>query len=178
MSRIQQIPFEQATGERAEVYSAIKGMLGKVPNLFQAIGSSPRALKTFLGIGGGLRGGLLSGAEQEAIALTVAQANGCDYCLAAHTVLGKMNGIKEDEILLNRQAQSEDEKRSALLQLSAEIVAKRGNISDTTYNNFINAGFTEAHIPEVLLSVVQNIFTNYFNNLNRTEVDFPTAPGL
>ena len=175
MSRISQVSVEQATGERAELYTAIKATLGSVPNLFQAVGASPRALKTFLGIGAGLRGGLLSGAESEAIALAVAQANGCDYCLAAHTVVGGMRGLKGEEVIRNRRAESSDPKRNALLTLVSEIVTKKGRVSDATYQAFINAGYTEAHVPEVLLVVTENIFTNYFNNLNGTDVDFPPA---
>ena len=175
MSRIQQTSFEQATGERAEIYSGIKKSIGLVPNLYQAIGSSPRALKVLLGIGGGLKGGLISAADQESIALAVAQANGCDYCLSAHSAIGKMMGSTEEEIILNRRGKSNDKKREALLKLVSEIVTEKGRISDATYNGFLAAGFTEAHVPEVVMSVVQSIYTNYFNNLNQTEVDFPAA---
>lgn len=178
MSRITGVPFENATGERAEIYSAIKGQLGGVPNLFRSIGESPRALKTFLGIGAGLKGGLLSGQEQNSIALAVAQLNGCDYCLAAHTALGKLGGHKEEEIIKNRKGQSGDLKRDALMRLVSELVAEKGRTSEQTYKNFLAAGYTEAHFPEVLLSIVQNVYTNYFNNFNGTEVDFPLAPNL
>lgn len=178
MSRITGVPLEKATGERAEIYSAIKGQLGAVPNLFRAIGESPRALKTFLGIGAGLKGGLLTGQEQNSIALAVAQMNGCDYCLAAHTALGKMGGHKEEEIIKNRKGQSDDLKRDALIKLVTEIVSEKGRASEQTYNNFLAAGYTHAHLPEVLLSIVQNVYTNYFNNFNGTEVDFPSAPKI
>lgn len=173
MARIEPISFERATGERANLYTGIRDLLGKVPNLYQSIAASTRALRTFLGISQGLRGGLFSNAEREAVALTVAELNGCDYCLAAHTTLGAMVRINPDEIIENRKAQSSDPKRNALLKLTAEFVRERGRVSDDTFKNFKAAGFTEAHIPELLLIVAENIYTNYFNNFNRTEIDFP-----
>ncbi len=178
MSRLSKVTAEQAEGKTAELYGAIKASLGGVPNLFQGLGTNPRALEIFLGIGGGLRGGSLNLREQGSIALTVAQRNSCDYCLAAHTVLGKMGGLSENEMLANRQGGSEDQKKNALIKFVGEVVDKRGNVSDETLRSFRAAGYTDAHVGEILLSVVQNIYTNYFNNLNRTEVDFPAAPQL
>jgi len=175
MSRIQKITVEQATGETAELYYGIKKAIGVLPNLYQSVGTSSRALKLLLGIGGGLKGGLLSAGDQESIALAVAQSNGCDYCLAAHSTIGKMMGSPEEEVLLNRKGKSKDQKREALLKLVSEIVAEKGRVSDATYKGFLAAGFTEAHVPEVLMSVVQSVYTNYFNNFNQTEVDFPAA---
>lgn len=178
MSRITPIEVNKATGQLSEMYGAIKAGLGSVPNMFQALGVSPRALSGFLGLGASLKGGLLSPSEVESIALAVAEANGCEYCLAAHSTLGKMRGIKDDEIIRNRKGHSDDSKRQALLALVGEIVKSKGRVSDQTFNAFISAGYTEAHVPEVLVVVVENIFTNYFNNLNGTTVDFPAASKL
>lgn len=178
MARLKSVKVEDAQGKTTELYSAIKGALGGVPNLFQALGNSPKALEIFLGIGGGLKGSLLSAPEQESIALTVAQANGCDYCLSAHTVLGGMVKLTPEEMVANRKGTSSDPKRKALIELTKEIVSEKGRVSDRALSSFKNAGYTDAHVPEVLLSVIQNIYTNYFNNLNQTEVDFPQAPKI
>ena len=173
MSRIKGISPEAATGHTAEVYGNIKKALGKVPNLFQGIGVNSNALQTFLGIGPSIK--LLSGAEQETIALVVAQKNNCSYCLAAHTLLGSMHGLNKDESIRIRKGASSDSKRQALINLVNEIVVEKGHVSDKALNDFRGVGYTDAHIPEVLLSVVQNIYTNYFNHINQTEVDFPAA---
>lgn len=173
MPRLNAITPAQATGHTAEVYSAIKKSLGKVPNLYQGIGVNSNVLQTVLSIGPSLK--LLNGTEQETIALAVAQLNNCDYCLAAHTLLGGMNGLKKEETIRIRQGKSEDSKRQVLVQLVIEIVREKGHVSDNTLNEFRSVGYTDAHVPEVLLSVVQNIYTNYFNHINRTEVDFPAA---
>lgn len=179
MSRLKKVSVEAAEGKTAELYSAIKGSLGGVPNLFQALGNNPRALEIFLGIGGGLKGGHLSGVEQGAIALTVAQFNGCDYCLAAHTAIGSgVLKLSNEEMSANRKGTSTDKKRQALIELTRQIVGEKGHVSDSALASFRAAGYTDAHVPEVLLAVIQNVFTNYFNNLNRTEVDFPAAPKI
>lgn len=173
MSRIKPVTVDQATGQTAQLYAAIKGQLGSVPNLFQAMGHAPKVLETYLGLSGAQVS--LSGVEKELIALVVAESNGCEYCLAAHTVLGKMNKLSESEIIAARKGQSTDSKHSALLNLTKEIVAKKGNISDEVFGSFIAAGFSASQIPEVVLAVSQNIFTNYLNNINYTEIDFPRA---
>lgn len=173
MSRIKPVTVDQATGPTAQLYTAIKGQLGSVPNLFQAMGQTPKVLESYLGLSGAQES--LSGTEKELIALVVAESNGCEYCLAAHTVLGKMNKLSESEIIAARKGQSDDNKRRALLNLTKEIVAKKGNISDEVFGSFIAAGFLASQIPEVVLAVSQNIFTNYLNNINYTEIDFPRA---
>lgn len=178
MTRLKTIRPDDATGDTAKIYDAIKSSLGSIPNLFQGIANSPRALGTFLGIGEGLKGGLLSGADQELIALTVAQKNSCEYCLSAHTVLGKMNGLSEAQMLQIRKGSCDDSKKQALVKLVQEIVSEKGHISDATLENFRKQGYTDAHVPEVLLSVVQNIYTNYFNHINKTVVDFPKPPAI
>ncbi len=176
--RIKPVAIEVAVGETAQLYGAIKSSLGMVPNLFQSIATSPQALKTFLGIGEGLKGGQLNGTDREAIALAVAEKNGCDYCLSAHSLLSKLGGAAPDEILRNRRGESKDVKRTALLRLASEIVSEKGRVSDVTFKNFLAQGYTESHLPEVLLVVVENLYTNYFNNFNRTEIDFPVVEKL
>lgn len=173
MSRIKAIKVEEATGKTAELYSAIKSSLGGVPNIFQALGTSPHVLETFLGFGAAVKS--LSAAEKESLALAVAQSNSCNYCLAAHTAIGKKVGLADEQIVSARRAQSGDKKIDALVKLAREIVTEKGHISDATYKNFISAGYTETQVPEVVLAVVQNIFTNYFNHVNQTEIDFPAA---
>lgn len=173
MSRIKPVTIEAATGHTAQLYTAIKGQLGSVPNLFKAMGSTPKVLETYLGLSAVQES--LSGIEKELIALTVSEINSCEYCLSAHTVLGKMNKLTDDEIIAARKGYSTDKKRNALIGLSKEIALKKGNVSDQVFNDFISAGYSANQIPEVVLAVSQNIFTNYLNNLNKTDVDFPRA---
>ena len=176
MSRLTPVRVEEATGQTAELYSAIKKQLGGVPNLFQALGANAKVLEAYLGFGASQSS--LSGAEKELIALTVAEINSCNYCLAAHTVLGKMNGLSPEDMIDARKGTAANDKRKALIQLAREITAEKGHVSDTTLSNFIAAGYKNAQVHEVLMAVLTNIFTNYFNHINQTPVDFPTAPKL
>ena len=173
MSRIKAITPEQATGHTAEVYSAITKALGKVPNLFQAVGVNSNALQTLLGIGPSLK--TLSGPEKETIALVVAQKNNCGYCLSAHTLLASMHGISKEESLNIRKGSPQTAKQMALVNFVSEIVTEKGHVSDKTFSEFKAAGYTDAHIPDVLLAVVENFYTNFFNHINKTEIDFPLA---
>ncbi len=173
MTRIKSITPDQATGHTAEVYGAIKKALGGVPNLFQGVGVNSNVLQTYLGLGPSLK--LLSGAEQETIALVTSQKNNCDYCIAAHTVLGGMMGLKKEETLAIRKGNSADTKRQALVSFVSEVVSEKGRVSDRTLENLKQVGYTDAHVPEILLAIVATTFTNYFNHVNQTELDFPAA---
>lgn len=173
MPRINAITPSQATGHTAEVYSAITKALGKVPNLFQAVGVNSHALQTLLGIGPSLK--TLTGAEKETIALVVAQKNNCNYCLSAHTVLAGMHGIAKEETLNIRKGKPTSAKQKALVNFVSEIVTEKGHVSDKTLSEFKSAGYTDAQIPDILFAVVENFYTNFFNHINQTEIDFPRA---
>jgi uncharacterized peroxidase-related enzyme len=173
MSRLQQVSVEQSTGQTADLYKTIKSQLGSVPQIFQALGTAPKVLENYFNMGAAQSS--LSGGEKESIALAVAQINSCNYCLAAHTALGKMAKLSDDDMLRARKGQVNDPKRKALLKLATEITTERGHVSDQALSDFRAAGYTDAQVPEVVLAVVQNIFTNYFNHVNQTEVDFPAA---
>ena len=176
MSRIAPLLPENATGHTEQVFAAIKRALGVVPNLYRTVGHQAKTLETVLNFGAGQP--TLTAKEKEVIALAVAEANGCHYCLAAHSFLAKAAGLSADESQAARRGASCDPKRAALLGLVTGIVAGRGAVDDATYAAFLAAGYTEAQVPEVVLAVTQNLFTNYFNNLNGTAVDFPAAPAL
>ena len=176
MPRLTPVKVEEATGQTAELYGAIKKQLGGVPNLFQALGANPKVLEAYLDFGASQSS--LSGAEKEIIALTVAEINSCNYCLAAHTVLGKMNGLSPEDMIDARKGNATNEKRKALIQLSREIVSEKGHVSDTTLSHFFEAGYQNSQVHEVLMAVLTNIFTNYFNHINQTALDFPAAPKI
>ncbi len=176
MSRIESVSVEKATGATEKLYAVIKSQLGGVPNLFQALGSNPKVLEIQLGLGAATKS--LSSKEKESISLVVAQENDCAYCLAAHTALGKMVGLKESEIISARKGKSEDRKLNALLQFAKEVINHKGNVSDATFIELKAAGYTDSQIPEILMSILSDIFTNYFNRFNETEIDFQKATSL
>jgi AhpD family alkylhydroperoxidase len=117
----------------------------------------------------------LSPQLREQIALAVAQENDCDYCLAAHTALGRSVGLSDEAIRDSRRGASPDSKTDAALRFARLIVEKRGRVSDEDVARVRYAGHTDAEIAEIVANVAVNIFTNYFNHVAETEVDFPPA---
>lgn len=179
MTRLPQIAPEHANPQQAELFSAVKSKLGRVPNLLRALGNSPAALRGYLDFSGALGGGDgLTAQQREIVALTVAESNGCEYCLAAHSTIGKMVGLKPDEIEAARRADGVDDAARAVARLAAEVLHSRGRVSDEELAAFRDAGFGDDAVAEVVANVALNVFTNYFNNLVGTDVDFPVAAPL
>ena len=147
------------------------------PNLIRTFANSPAALETYLGFAA-LDTGTLSPAIREQIALAVSEINGCGYCLAAHTAVGKVVGLSEEKILDSRSSSSTDRKEEAALQFAKQIVEKRGWVSDEDVARMRQAGYSDGEVAETVASVVKTIFTNYFNHLAQTEIDFPPVPEL
>jgi len=155
---------------------AVNKQLGVVPNLFRMVGNSPAALEGYLGLMGALGKGELSGQTRERIALAVAEINGCDYCLSAHTYLGKNVAKLDDaEIATNRNGGSNDSKAAAAVLLATKVADARGRVSDADLNAVKAAGYSDAAVIEIVLNVAFNIWTNYINTVARTEIDFPVV---
>jgi uncharacterized peroxidase-related enzyme len=152
---------------------AVEKQLGFIPNLFRLVGSSTAALEGYLGFNGAL-GRTLDVKTRERIALAVAQANGCDYCLSAHTYLGlNLAKIDDAEIALNRVGHSSDVKADAALVFARKVLDTRGSVSDADLAAVRLAGFSEPQVIEIVASVALNVLTNYVNNVAQTDIDFP-----
>jgi uncharacterized peroxidase-related enzyme len=148
--------------------------LGIVPNLFRLVGNSPAALEGYLGLSGALAKGKLDGKTRERIALAVAEINGCDYCLSAHTYLGKSLAKLDDaEMTRNREGGSSDAKAAAAVRFATQIVRSRGHVTDAELTAVKQAGHGDAELIEIVLHVALNTLTNYVNEVARTEIDFP-----
>jgi uncharacterized peroxidase-related enzyme len=176
MQRIAAVNPAEATGKTKQLLDAVQAKLGMTPNLMKTLAAGPAALEAYLTFGAALASGHLDAKFREQIAVAVAQANSCEYCLSAHTAIGKMVGLAPDEILTNRQAHSADSKRDAGLQFVQALVVARGEVSDQALAGVKAAGYTDGDIAEMVANVAVNIFTNYFNHVARTEVDFPVVP--
>ena len=176
MPRINPIDPSTATGDAATHLATVRKMLGGTPNLFTTAAHSPAALGALLGMITNLGKGVLGGKTGELIAVTVANANRCGYCLAAHTALGLGAGLSASALQSARHAQADDVKTTAVLTLAAAINQSRGQIDDATLTAARAAGVTDAEIVEVVAAVAANVFTNYLNNVARTTIDFPEIP--
>lgn len=178
MSRIQQIVPETATGKAKELLDAVKSKMGLVPNMTRAMANSPAVLDGYLGFSGALGKGALSAKTREQIALVVAQANQCGYCLAAHCTIGKMVGLTPDQIRDSRRGTAVDAKSETLIQLARDLVENRGRVSNEQVQGLRDAGYNDGEIAEVVANVALNVFTNYFNNVAETDIDFPKAEAI
>ena len=177
MTRIPTPTSIEASPEAAQpLLQAVKKQLGMVPNLFRVVGNSPAALEGYLGLNGALAKGSLEAPTRERVALAVAEVNGCDYCLSAHSYLGKnLSKLSDAEIAANRSGGSTDPKADAAVQFAVKLVEARGHVSDADIQAVKRAGYTDAQIVEIVLHVALNTLTNYVNVVAETEIDFPVV---
>src|SRR5262249_7655590 len=155
---------------------AVKKQLGVVPNLFRLVANSPAALQGYLGLSAALGEGALPAATRERIALAVAEINGCDYCLSAHTSLGKnLAKLDEAEIAANRNGASNDPKADAAVRLAAKVARERGHVNDEDLRAVKLAGYDDAQVIEIVQHVALNTWTNYINTVAETDIDFPVV---
>lgn len=175
MSRIAIPSREDAPAAAAPLLDAVAKQLGVVPNLFRLVSLSPAALQGMLGLSGALTKAL-DVKTRERIAIAVAQVNGCDYCLSAHTYLG-LNLAKIDgaEIALNRRGASSDPKAHAAVRFAAKVAEARGKVTDADLQAVRMAGFADAQIVEIVALVAENVLTNFVNNVAETDIDFPVV---
>ena len=178
MPRINPVHAETADPKTAELLVGVKKKLGMVPNLISTMAQSITVANAYLGFSGALAGGALSAKLREQIALTVGQSNNCDYCVAAHCTVGKMVGLNATEVQQARLASAADEKANAALVFASTLVKERGRVSDADLEQVRHAGYSDGEINEIVANVALNIFTNYFNHVAGTEIDFPAAPLL
>jgi uncharacterized peroxidase-related enzyme len=167
-----------ATGRTAELFASIKSKLGKVPNAYDAIGSnSPVALEALLNFDAGLAVTSLSKQEIEVVKLAVSEVNGCDYCLAAHSLMGKMAGLAPDAILAARRGTpGGDARLDALSTFVRSVAGSTGTVPQAALDALKDAGFGDAQVVDIVYVMSSITFTNLLNRINDTVVDFPKAP--
>jgi uncharacterized peroxidase-related enzyme len=175
MSRISTPAIAAATGATAELFARIRKTAGKVPNAYAAIGSlQPAALGAVLDAEAVLASGSLSKQDVETVKITVSAAAGCDYCVAAHSLLGKLAGLRTDAIRkISEGEPTDDGKRDALARFVRTLVATSGTISDDEFAAIKAEGYTDQQLVEISLAVALITFTNAFNRINDTDIDFP-----
>jgi len=177
MSRIAIPPSIAASPFASQpLLEAVQQLLGSVPNLFRVVGNSPAALEGYLGLNGALAKGKLDAKTRERIALVVAELNSCDYCLSAHTYLGKnLAKLEDSEMAANREGGSSDARAAAALRFAAKVVIARGHVTDADLESVKAAGYDDAQVMEIVLNVALNTLTNYVNSVARTDIDFPVV---
>lgn len=173
MPRLKPVTKDQANAKAKPFLEAVEKKLGTIPNLMKTMANAPAVLEAYLGFSGTLAKGTLSPKLREQIALVVGESNRCDYCLAAHSALGRMAGLSDEEITDSRRGSSPDRKTESVLGFARTLVAERGRVSDEDVAKVRAAGFDDGGIAEIVANVSLNIFTNYFNHVADADVDFP-----
>ncbi len=173
MQRLKALEVSSAPVDVKNIFDAMQQRLGKVPNLLRTLGNSAAALDAYVQFSAALSKGLLTPKVREQIAVAVAEANSCEYCLSAHTAIGKMVGLSEHELAASRKSRSEDPKTDAALHFAHELVVRRGELDNNDIETVRKAGYSDGEIAEIVANVALNVFTNYFNLVANTEVDFP-----
>jgi uncharacterized peroxidase-related enzyme len=175
MSRIQLITPADTTGERQQLLGQIQQAFGATPNMFKAVANSTAALKSMWGSFGALGGGVIPAKLGEQIAVAIADRNNCEYCLAAHTALGRKAGASAEEMSAAQAGQSADAKTAAALRFAIAVVNNRAQIADADVAGLREAGYSDEEIVEILAHVALNLFTNYINVAFQVPVDFPSV---
>jgi uncharacterized peroxidase-related enzyme len=175
MSRIAAIDPAVAEGKTKDLLAGVQKALGLTPNLYRVAGQSPAALDGLLALTGALNHTALGPKTREAVALAVAQANSCDYCLSAHTLLGKGAGLTPEQIAQARTGGASDAKTAAVLRFARALVQNQGRVSDAELAGLRQADLSEGEIVETVALTVLNIFTNYLNHVAETDIDFPVV---
>jgi uncharacterized peroxidase-related enzyme len=175
MPRFQPVDPAHATGRAKDLLDGVKKQLGVVPNLLRTLAQAPAALETYLAEAKALSGGALSARLREQIALAVAGRNACDYCASAHTFIGGQLGVEPQELGRNLDGASADPKTAAALVFARAVVDAHGHVADADFAAVRDAGWSDPEIVEIVAVVVHNIFTNYFNHIFATEIDFPVV---
>lgn len=176
MPRIQTVAPGDTDATTASTLAGVQAKLGRVPNLLATLAQSSVALKGYVALTNALAGGRLTARHREIVALAVAQGNRCEYCLAAHTALGKGAGLSDAEVHSARSGNGAGALDNAVAALASTIVRQRGALSDEDLATVRAAGLDDGLIIEVVANVALNVLTNYTNNIARTEVDFPPVP--
>ena len=173
MTRLTIVNPEHAEAPAKALLDAVNKKLGLVPNMTRAMAANPVVLDGYLALAGALARGKLGARLGERVALAVAEANGCDYCLSVHTAIGRLLKIDAGELEAARDARSSNAASAAALEFAQRVVETRGHVSDDDIAAVRAAGHDDAAIGELVALVALNVFTNYFNSVAATEVDFP-----
>jgi uncharacterized peroxidase-related enzyme len=172
-ARIAPVDVALADADTQQLFADIKSQMGKVPNMMKTMAHSPAVLEGYLDFRGALNKGVLPEIVRQQIALFVSEQNGCDYCLAAHTLIGRHAGLNREQVLLARQGQAQDAKEQAVLTLTRNILKWRGNLTNDQFAAAKEAGLSDAEIAEIVGHVALTTLTNYFNRLTGADLDFP-----
>jgi uncharacterized peroxidase-related enzyme len=171
-------PVSENNEKAKELLDIVKKKMGSVPNIFSTMANSPAVLKSYLNFSQALSTGDLPVTLREQIALLVGESNGCEYCVSAHTAIGKGAGLTEQDTHNARIGVSSIQKEQVVYDFVRVVLQNRAHISDADIENLRKAGYSDSEISEIVANIAINIFTNYFNIIAGTKIDFPLVSEL
>ncbi len=173
MSRIPHLSPADARGRTKDLLDGVQRTLGMVPNFMQVFARSEAALAGFLGLNGALHQGVLDATVRERIALAVAEGNGCQYCVSAHTALGAQAGLDPDEMVAARRGRASDARAAAAVTFALAVLENTGDVTTAELQAVRDAGFDDAEIVEIIAFVGLNVLTNLLGKAAQVDIDFP-----
>ena len=177
MKSIQVPTYAQVSPANQALFDNLKKGLGMVPNLYATLAHSEHALGNYLALQNAKSS--LSGKAREVVNLVVSQVNNCEYCLAAHTVIGRMQGFSDEQLIeIRRGLASFDPRLDALARLVRSIASERGHADPALVQAFFDAGWTEGNLVDAIVVIGDKTVTNYLHATTKVPVDFPPAPPL
>lgn len=178
MARMKLVEHEEATGRTKESLDKMKAKVGQIRNVVKLMANSHVGVEAYMALNQVLGSGSLDSATRERLALATGEQTGCEYCVSAHTLIGKHAGLSADEMLENRKGGSTDPRMAAIVRFGREVVETNGHVPDSTLGELRKHDVSDGEIVEILVTVVLNLFTNYLNHVANPEVDFPKVPLL
>lgn len=168
---------EEVSVNNQTIFDNLQKGLGFIPNTYATIALSRNALENYMTLTNAKTS--LNKKEREVINLVVSQVNSCDYCLAAHTVIGKLNGFSEEQTIEIRKGEvTFDARYDALAKFAKETAINRGHVNDETLENLLNQGFSKENVMDIIVAIADVSITNYVNNLTQIPIDFPLSQKL
>lgn len=159
--------------EATKILDGVQKQLGMTPNVFKLMAQAPNVLQGYIAFNSALGKGTLSAQEREQISLAVSGFNKCTYCASAHTAIAQKTGVTNQETQLNLKGKSDTQKIEVLLNFALAVVQTKGNVTDSDLQNLRAQGYSDPQIVEIVAVIAGTIFTNYFNHVAGTEIDFP-----
>jgi uncharacterized peroxidase-related enzyme len=176
MPRLNVVQPEQASGKVKEIYDDLQKRMGRVINIFQGMGNSAAALKAYLSMSAALSEGELTPEDREVVYLAVSQTNNCTYCLSAHTLMAKKAGMNDEQIAAVRKFQPQSDKHRALVRFVRRVIETKGFVEDSDVAAVRTAGYSDGQIAESIAYIGLATYSNLFNHVFDTPLDFPPAP--
>lgn len=178
MPRLEVIESDSAADDVKPIYADLESKMGKVINVFKGMGNSAAALNAYLAMSGALKEGQLLPDDREVIYLAVSEMNGCHYCVSAHTMISQKSGMSDQQILAARRWEAEDPKHKALLTFVKRVIETKGFVSDDELDAVKDVGYSDGQIAEAIAYIGLATYSNLFNHVFDTTLDFPEAPSL